>query len=69
MISTLSFDEAIKEVIAGKKVTKKEWGDKRIYGHKFQGFLMIHKADGKDYTWIINDGDLLGNDWLLVLDN
>ena len=67
-INTMDFPSAIQEIIQGKKITKLEWGNKKVYGflNPNTNFLSLHKEDGKDYQWIISDGDLLGNDWIVI---
>jgi hypothetical protein len=65
-IPVLDFPDAIREVIAGKKIHKREWKDKNYYGVKEKEFLMLHKPDGKLYQWIISEGDLLGEDWEVI---
>ena len=62
----LTFPQALNLVIDEKKITKKEWDNKNIYVLLKDNFLMIHKDDGKFYQLIINDGDLLGIDWMEV---
>ena len=61
--SGISFTDAIKAVMEGKKIWRKEWKDKGYYGHRLDETLMLHKPDGKDYEWIITDGDMFGEDW------
>jgi len=63
---TLDFPEAIKQVIDGKKIFKLDWKDKEFYGVLRNGQLVLHKADGKFYAWIISEGDLLGTDWVVI---
>lgn len=62
----VAFPKAIAEVIEGKRITKKEWGNKEYWGELKDGWLMLRKPDGKYYTWTINDGDLLGKDWIIL---
>lgn len=64
----VSFPIAIQAVIDGKRITKLEWGNDGYYGLMKDGFLMLHKPDGKDYTWTVSDGDLLGLDWVVLED-
>jgi len=59
----MDFYEALKEIMTGKQVTKKEWGDKNIHGILRDGHLQLHKADGKYYDWILTDGDIYGCDY------
>lgn len=63
----LDFPEAIREVINGKKITRIEWNDMGTYCFLNKDILAIHKADGKNYQWVINDGDLLAKDWIIVV--
>jgi hypothetical protein len=65
---TLKFGVATEEVLAGKKVTKLEWANTQIYGYlsPITKHLTLHKDDGKDYDWIVNDGDLAGTDFIVL---
>ena len=65
-IKTMNFPEAISAIIEGKKITKLEWNDKEIYGVLNDNILMLHKKDGIMYNWMLSDGDLLGEDWIVV---
>lgn len=64
----MSFVEAMAKIVEGKKVTKLEWYDQdHEYYVVFRGgFLMYHKPDGKDYQWVISDGDIAGNDYIVI---
>jgi hypothetical protein len=62
----MSFPQAMEEVIKGNKVTKQEWNNKEIYGAMIDGKLKIKLADGKFHDWIITDGDLMGNDFMVL---
>lgn len=61
----LSFPEAIKAVINGKKIKRLEWNDEQEYCLLKDNFLMIHRNE-KFHTWIISEGDLMGVDWVIV---
>ena len=61
----ITFPEAITAIIDGKSVTKKEWGNPAYYGKLRNGLLMLHRDD-KWFKWIVNDGDLLGDDWIIL---
>ena len=63
---TLDFPTAIQAVTEGKKTTKLEWGNPEFYGVLKDGLLMLHKPDGNFYQWIVSDGDLLGQDWIIL---
>lgn len=62
----IDFPTAIKAVIDGKKITKEEWGSKEIYCFLNGNILSLHKEDGQNYQWIISDGDLNGDDWMIL---
>lgn len=62
----VDFPTAIKAVIDGKRITKKEWGNPAMYGILKDSWLEICKEDGKFYAWTINDGDLFGKDWIIL---
>jgi len=64
--SFLDFYEALKAVVTGKKIFREEWENKEYYGFINKGILSIHKPDGKTYQWIINDGDMNANDWIVL---
>jgi len=61
-----SFPEAIKAIMRGKKVTRFEWDDTKLYGFLNKDTLSLHKADGNNYQWIVTDGDLFAKDWMIV---
>jgi len=60
------FAGIIQSIIEGKRVHKLEWKDRRYYGIMVDGRLMFHKPDGKFYAWVVSDGDLLGQDWIVL---
>jgi hypothetical protein len=65
----LTFFEALKLVADGKKITRLEWDDKHDYGFLRDGLLQLHKNGESDevfHPWLINDGDLYGEDWIIV---
>jgi len=61
----LTFDEAMKAIINGERITKLEWHNPNQYGQMREGWLMIRRG-GVWYQWLVNDGDLLGTDWMVV---
>ena len=61
----LSFPDAMKEIIDGKKVTRIEWNNPEEYGYLKDGWLTIH-TNGKDCIWKVGDGNLNNNDWCVV---
>ena len=62
----MDFPSAIKEVIGGKKITRVEWGDKNIYGFLNETVLSIHMLDGNNHKWIVSEGDLISEDWIIL---
>ncbi len=61
---TMSFSDAMKEILNGKKITRVEWGNKDYCLMK-DGWLSIFTKGGF-HTWLVNDGDMEGNDWVVV---
>lgn len=66
VVTMLTFTEALEEIALGKKVTKREWGGNEYYGVLEGGRLKIHKPDGSLYDWVISDGDMAGNDYVVL---
>lgn len=62
----MTFCDALIQVAIGKRITKEEWGNEEYFGQLKDGFLMLHKPDGKFYQWIISEGDLIGTNWHIV---
>jgi hypothetical protein len=62
----MDFPTALKGVISGKIMTRLEWITKQIpdYGILDGGYLKLHKPDGF-HVWMVSDGDLLANDWVI----
>lgn len=60
------FGVALNAVADGRKITKDEWGDDKIYGYLRNDQLVIRKEDGKDYSWILSMGDVTGSDWKIL---
>lgn len=65
-IEGMSFPDALKHVIEGRRITKEEWSDPRIYLELKGEHFIIHKANGSESSIILRDGDLLGTDWKIV---
>jgi hypothetical protein len=62
----LDFYDALRAVMIGKSITKLEWGNRNIFGILKDGHLMLRKADNRYYDWILSDGDLRGDDYLVI---
>lgn len=65
--ATFDFPVAVRQVIEGKKITRVEWGNEKIYGflNRDNGHVMLHKEDG-NHDWIMTEGDLVGEDWRTI---
>ena len=61
----LSFPDAMREVMDGKKVTRLAWESNSIFGCLKDTFLMIF-IRGEYHQWIVNDGDLTAIDWVVL---
>ena len=62
---TMTFPEAMKQIIQGEKVTKLEWNDPETY-LILTTHLYLHKSAGTEHPLIVSDGDMLGEDWIVV---
>lgn len=62
----VDFPDAIRAVIDGKSITKQEWDDPTVYGKVLDGKLKIFLDDKRWHPWILNDGDLTGDDWIVL---
>ena len=63
--SEISFPEAIKAVINGKKVRRLEWSNQEEYCLLKDSFLTIYRND-KFAALIVSEGDLMAIDWVVV---
>ena len=63
----MTFPEAMALVIAGKCVTKMEWGNAETYVCLDGGFLKIFKGNPSvGSTLLVSEGDMLGIDWMEI---
>jgi hypothetical protein len=62
----MSFPDAMKMVIEGCKVRRSDWPDESEYVFVQDGFLRIHRPDGKFYNLTVSDGDLFATDWVVI---
>lgn len=63
--SQMDFPDAMRAVIEGRQITKLEWDDPDSICELRGQFLMIRR-DNTWYKWLINDGDMFGQDWVVV---
>lgn len=63
---TMTFPEAIKELITGARISRLEWSDNFEYGYKAtDGYLSIF-TKGKAHRWLVSDGDMEATDWFVL---
>ena len=60
----MTFAQALDAVVQGSSITKLEWDNPKIYGMLRNNILMLRR-DGEWFQWIINEGDILGEDWVI----
>ena len=65
-IGGIDFPAAMQAIKDGKKIHKLEWDVQEFYGFLNENILSLHKPDGKNYQWIINDGDVMGEDYIIL---
>ena len=63
--ATLTFANALKEVVSGEKVTKLEWNSHETFLFMQAGILHIHNETG-DHVLKVSDGDILGEDYVII---
>lgn len=61
----LTFPEAIKAIVEGKKVRRKEWEDAEEFCLMHNSFLMIHVKNAF-HAWTVSEGDMLAIDWVII---
>ena len=62
----MNFGDAMKEIVAGKKITKLEWKNEKVFCLLKDNLIKLHKEDDVYYQWIISEGDLTGEDWVTI---
>jgi len=62
----MTFFRAMEFLATGSKIHKLEWDNPGFYGVLSNGQVMLHKPDGNMYQWIINEGDMIGTDWIVI---
>lgn len=62
----VDFFVALRAVLDNKKITKLEWGNENVYGWLDATILKLHKENGVDDNWILSEGDLVGDDWIVI---
>ena len=63
----LTFYEALKHMMeSGERVTKLEWANVGYYGEVKDGILKLHKPNDTWHNWILSDGDITGEDYIII---
>lgn len=63
----MDFFTALREILAGKKITRLEWESEAEYGYLKDGFLNInHKNDDKLHGWHLHESDINAEDWAVI---
>jgi len=64
---TISFSEAMGEIVNGKKITRVEWNNADEYFILKDGWLMVHHAGADIFNkLIVSEADLIANDWVVI---
>ena len=68
----MDFPDAIRKVIDGKRIARVSWNN-ADYAFLKDGWLVVfHKKEGEKiadfHKWLINDGDLGADDWIVLPD-
>lgn len=61
---TMDFIDAIRQIMQGKYVKRVSWGN-NDYCLMKDGWLSIY-TKGEFHSWTVNDGDMEGQDWIIV---
>ncbi len=64
-VVTMSFPDAIQEIINGNRVARISWRPAKDYGLFKDDWLTVFTKDNFS-VWKVNGGDLLGQDWAIV---
>jgi hypothetical protein len=62
---TMSFPDAIREIVRGNRVRRMSWPSVEDHGLLKDGWLEIF-TNGGYHVWKVSDGDIEGNDWIIV---
>jgi len=62
----IDFHEALREMIKGKKVTKREWTNENIYGVIDHEILKIHMDNDTLNAWTLSAADIVGTDYKII---
>lgn len=63
---TFDFYQALKFVEGGKRITRIDWGSDGWYGFLDKELLKLHTPEGIVHNWIVNLGDMIAEDWVVL---
>ena len=63
---TFDFYNALKQVAGGKMIQRLSWNAPEVFGFMVNENLSLHKEDGSIYNWIVNLGDMVADDWVVI---
>jgi hypothetical protein len=73
-VDQYSFSLALDHVKNGGRITRAGWNgpNQYVYIHRSTDddhldFLVMYNAQGKHVPWLASQGDLLANDWILII--
>lgn len=64
--ATYLFSDALREVLNGRKITRLAWASEEVYGYMEKGLLSIAYDDNKYHEWILSEGDITADDWIVL---
>lgn len=62
------FDQALQQLLEGRKITRIAWNDKNTYGF-LQGEEVWIRIKGENHRWILTIGDITAIDWIIIETN
>jgi hypothetical protein len=63
---TFDFYNALKQVAGGKMIQRLSWNAPEVFGFLVNENLSLHKEDGNIHNWIVNLGDMVADDWVVL---
>lgn len=62
---TMSFPDAMKEVIKGNRIRRLSWDEASDHGLLKNSWLTIY-TKGKFHRWLVSEGDMEGQDFVVM---
>jgi len=61
----MTFSEALESMLKGKKITRKEWDEEKMYGYIEKDDILCIQLEGL-HQWILRREDLEAKDWITI---